>query len=260
LNAVVPSATSVVRIVERLAHEWPRGVTVATLVDELAMNRSTCFNVVSTLSQAGWVARLDRHGGWTLGPKIFEIGSLHENERFADVQTELASLAEQLKLVVFLAEKSRSGAYVVIARADRGRGVRVTVEVGNRFPYGAPALMACFEAWTPAEVLERLVREHPLPRFTETSVTTLAGLKETLAQVRARGFAYSVRRFVQSQSGVAAPVIDSRGHVIYVLCTLGFSTVLDDRNVMEVGARLRDSAATISRYLGGGEPRTGVSV
>jgi IclR family acetate operon transcriptional repressor len=244
------SVVTATRILERLATTWPKGVAIASLINELAIRRSTCFSIMSTLSDEGWAVRINRQAGWTLGPKVFEIVGLHSNEPFEEIQRDLAELAEDLGLTVFIAQQARSGEYVVIARADLARGVRITVEVGDRFPMVAPALMACFEVDSdPEEVASRL-RAHPDPIVADPTLRTAAGVEQLLAEIRTRGFASSVQRYDYAQSGIAAPIYGARNTVVYSLCALGLSTVLNDENATSVGRRIKMTADLISGRLG----------
>lgn len=256
MSGDVPAVSLSIRIVERLAGQWPAGVPTAVLVRELGMNRSTCYNILSTLLDSEWVGKLDGRSGWTIGPRMFALARLNRNHNFVEVQATLESLSHELGLVVFIAQKSNGGEYVVIARADRGFGVRVTAEVGDTFPFGAPALMQSFEAWTQQERLRELVRQHGLTRFTDYSVASFGELTEILAEVRKSGFSYSIQRFDLAQSGVAAPIFDARSQPTRVLCTLGFFTDLNEHNVIETGVRLRGVAQEITRLLGGTLPAT----
>ena len=250
----VPAVKLSIQILERLARDWPHGVSTAQLVERFGMNRSTCYNILSTLLGSEWVSKLDGRAGWTIGPRIFALTSVRDNSNFADVQSELEALSRQLGFVVFVAAKANNGEYVVIARADRRFGVRVTAEVGDRFPFAAPAILESFEAWTESAELERLVGQYGLQQFTEHSVTGVPELKTILAKVRQVGYSYSVQKFDLAQSGVAAPIFDARARPTLVLCTLGFSTNLNEDNVRDVGARLRETAGVITGRLGGSVP------
>jgi DNA-binding IclR family transcriptional regulator len=75
-----------------------------------------------------------------------------------------------------------------------------------------------------------------------------------LADVRRDGFSCSVRQFDLAQGGAAAPVFDARGRPSLVLCTLGFSSELNEHNVRQVGAQLRDGAQRLTQRIGGVNP------
>ena len=251
----VPAVSASVRILELLAAEWPAAVSPGTLVTELKLNRSTCYNILATLQRAGWATSLGDRAGWTLGPRLLTLTGVSKGIVAAVVQEEIGALSHALGLVVFAVERDGSGGYTVVAVAERRAGVRVTAGVGDHFPFSAPAIMQAFEAWTPRPELDRLIQRHGLEQFTEFTVTDPDALQAVLAQVRRDGFSCSVRQFDLAQGGAAAAVFDGRGRPSLVLCSLGFSSELNEHNAAEVGALLRDGAQRLTERIGGVSPK-----
>lgn len=243
--------SAAVRILERLAQAWPDAVAPGTLVSELKLNRSTCYNIVGTLQQAGWVVAREGRPGWTLGPRLLTITGVPDKVRLEVAQEEIEALSAELGFVVFVAVRQPGAGHHVLAVAERGTGVRVTVSVGDTFPFSAPALMQACMAWMdPAEAGQILAAE-PVIAFTGRTITDRRGLDAALTRVRTVGYAESVQQYNMAQSGVAAPVFDSRGAVRYVVCSLAFSTELDETNVAAAGNAIRRCAEAITLRTGG---------
>ena len=114
----VPAVASSVRVIERLAADWPEPVSPRVLVDELGLNRSTCYNILATLQSVGWVRSLGDRAGWTLGPKLLTLTGVTDDMALGIVREELDRLTRRLGFVVFVAEPDGSGGYVAIARAE----------------------------------------------------------------------------------------------------------------------------------------------
>jgi DNA-binding IclR family transcriptional regulator len=254
VSSSVPAVISSVRIIERLAGEWPSGVATSVLVSDLEMNRSTCYNILATLQESGWVTNLGARAGWRLGSRLFALGG-GQDQQLRFVQSVIEDLSQDLGFVVFVAERHPKGGYGVIAKAERRSGVRVTAAIGDQFVFSAPALMQAFEAWTPREEFDRLVAKHGVTQFTEFTVTDPDHLHDRLAEVRRRGYSRSIREYNLAQGGVAAPIFDARGRTTLVLCTLGFSTDLNEKNVDAVGTRMREAADRVTERLGGKLPK-----
>lgn len=250
----VPAVTSSVRILERLAAEWPHAVAPRELVNELGLNRSTCYNIMATLQRAGWVTSMGERSGWTLGPKLLTLTGVTDDMALNVAQTEIDALSRRLGFVVFLAEPDGSGGYVVVAKAERQVGVRVTVGVGDDFPFSAPALMQAFHAWRDPADFDLLADRVGVRPFTEHTVTDRAELHRQLAETRDRGFSTSLQQFDLAQSGVAAPVFDRRGEVHRVVCSLAFFSELHRDNVMRIGALIAACADRITQRIGGKSP------
>jgi IclR family acetate operon transcriptional repressor len=169
-------------------------------------------------------------------------------------QEEIEALSAELKFVVFLAARQPGAGHHVLAVAERSSGVRVTVSVGDTFPFSAPALMHASLAWTAPAEADRILDGEQVIAFTGKTVTGREGLHKAFAKVRSVGYAESVQQYNMAQSGVAAPVFDSRGAVRYAVCSLAFSSEIDDSNVAAAGAAIRRCAEAITLRTGGTLP------
>jgi DNA-binding IclR family transcriptional regulator len=251
---IVPAVASSVRIIERLASEWPDPVSPRALVTELDLNRSTCYNILATLQSKGWVRSLGDRAGWTLGPKLLTLTGVTDDMALGIVREEIERLTRSLGFVVFVAEPDGSGGYVVVARAEQRRGVRVTVGVGEYFQFSAPALMYAFHAWQEPELFEQAVKRLGIKAFTPDTITDHDAVMAELEQTRKRGFSISLQQYDTAQSGVAAPVFDHHGKVTRVLCSLAFSSELNSNNVERTGELLAECGLRITERIGGRLP------
>lgn len=250
----VPAVSSAVRILERLAAEWPHPVAPKDLVSELGLNRSTCYNILATLQRAGWVTSTGERSGWMLGPKLLTLTGVTDDMAASVAQQEIDELARRLGFVVFLAAPDGSGGYVVTAKAERAIGVRVTVGVGEGFPFSAPAIMQAYHAWQPAAVVDEWVDRLGLKQFTPHTVVGRDELHAVLATTREHGYSTSIQQYDMAQSGVAAPVFDRRGQVAAVVCSLAFFTELHEDNAGRIGAMVSACAERITARTGGRRP------
>jgi IclR family transcriptional regulator, acetate operon repressor len=250
----VPAVLHAVRLLERISREWPDPVASGTLIEELELNRSTCYNILGTLQRAGWTASRGDRGGWSLGPRLLAMARVSDDWAGEIVQQELDALSQRLGFIAFALQRHGPGEYAVTAKGDRGQGVRITVGIGDTFPFSAPAIMRAFCAWSePAEVT-RLVDRYGVRAFTPETVTEPAGLRAVLAQVRERGYAVSVREYDLGQSGVSAPVFDARGQVAQVICSLAFASELNESSVDKAGELVRECGLRITERTGGITP------
>ncbi|MFJ9243878.1 IclR family transcriptional regulator [Streptomyces sp. NPDC101776] len=257
MTARVPAVASTARIIERIAADWPEPVSPRVLVSELNMNRSTCYNILATLQDAGWVRSLGDRAGWTLGPRLLTLTGVTDDVASAIVREEIDQSARRLGFVVFAAEPDGSGGYVVVARAEHRRGIRVTVGVGEYFQFSAPALMYAFHSWSDPETFSDEIARVGVNAFTPNTLTERAAILAEAEQTRGRGFSVSLQQYDVAQSGVAAPVFDRHGQVAMVLCCLAFSSELRRDNVEAVGRLLAAGGLRVTERLGGrvpGEP------
>lgn len=250
----VPAVTNAVRLLERMADEWPDPIPTGTLIRELGINRSTCYNVLRTLQRSGWAATGGARAGWSLGPRLLTLTGTPAGAVTAIVQRELDDLSRRLGFVVFACQRTADGRYWVLAKAERGQGVRVTVSAGDSFPFSAPAIMQAYHAWDAPAEFDSLAARHGIERFTPRTVTGLARVHELLRLTRQHGYGTSLQEYDEAQAGVAAPVFGAKGTVIMVLCSLAFSSELDESNIAGAGEQVRDAALRITAQTGGRPP------
>ena len=250
----VPAVMNAVRLLERIARDWPEPVPSGVLIDDLELNRSTCYNILGTLQRAGWAATRGDRSGWWLGPRLLAIVDASQDWMREVVQQELDDLSKHLGYLVFAVRRHGSAEYAVLAKADRGKGVRITVGLGDTFVFSAPAIMRAFLAWSDPTEADRVIDKNDLVAFTPETVVDRDALRTELAETRRRGYGISIREYDLGQSGVSAPVFDEHGRVTMVLCSLAFSSELDRSTVAEAGELIRECAARITERTGGTLP------
>lgn len=247
----VPAVQNAVRLLERIARDWPDPVASGVLIDELQLNRSTCYNILGTLQRAGWAASRGDRAGWSLGPRLLAVARVSEDWLSEIVQQELDRLSQRLRFIAFAVQRHGRGEYAVLAKADRGKGVRITVGLGDTFPFSAPAIMRAFHAWSDRAEVDKLIDRHGIEAFTPETVVDRARLHEVLRRTRTCGYGVSIREYDLGQSGVAAPVFDARGQVSLVICSLAFSSELNESTVDDVAASVRECGLRITERTGG---------
>ncbi len=250
----VPAVLNAVRLLERIVLGWPEPVASGTLVEDTAVNRSACYNILGTLHRAGWTASRGDRAGWAPGPRLLAFARACDDWISVVVREELDVLSRRLGLMALALRRQGPDAYAVCAKGDRGRGVRITVDVGQVFPFSSPAIMRSFHAWSDPARFDALADEYGIEAFTPQTVTSRPELHEILRITRGRGYAVSTREFTTDRSEVAAPVFDHRGRVVMVVHTLAFASGLETGDVRRIGTLVRDCGLRISERTGGVEP------
>jgi IclR family transcriptional regulator, acetate operon repressor len=249
----VSGVLAAIRIVERLRDEWPSGVRAGALARELNINRSTCYTILGTLERSGWLVPADDDHAWMLGPGLTRLAAIQGGHVMQTLQREMERLARDRQIVVFATSHRVDDRYLVVGKAESPRPIRITVDIGETFPFSAPVLMRVFAAWQPDSELRTIIRSKRIERFTNR---TLVGqrLFGELKLVRGRGYAISLGEYDLAQSGVAASVFDGHGRPRWAICTLGFSTELHTGNIEQIGKAVREAAKRVTKRIGGNWP------
>lgn len=216
------------------------------------INLSTCHHLLMTLVARGYVGQHLRDRSYFLGNKVFEISSLRSRQidlvpmAMADLRRLNADTQETVHLEVL-----RGTDLTTLAKLESRLPVRVGTDAfGKANAAHATATGKAILAWLPENEMMRVIAEKGLSRFTEKTITTLAGLVEELRLVRRSGYSTDCEEFTAGVTCVGAALRDHSGAVIgSVSCSMPAMRA-DKAHVDAVTKAVRRCAATISSRLG----------
>lgn len=241
-----PAVARAVRILEYLAHVQPEA-SLSDIAVALQLNKSTCFNILKSLTQSGIVVRDARFPIYRLGPKLIELGTAsRRNYSYrALVKREVEPLVERYQLACLLGQLLPDDAGIVVT--DRvmpsGRDV-MTAPIGQVHPLSVPAMGRAVLANRPFSEVVRL-----------SDVLSLKGddalekLKVQLDHFRKIGYATSLEEHQAGVNAVAATVSGPDGEIAIVLCLLGPAAEFPSDRVHDAGQELRETARRLESAL-----------
>jgi DNA-binding IclR family transcriptional regulator len=94
------------------------------------------------------------------------------------------------------------------------------------------------------------LRKHPLPRFTEHSLTDPERFLVSVETTAVSGLAIDHEEYLTGVNAVAVPISGLEHSLIGLLCVLGFASHFDDEAMQCAGELLKAEAESISRSLG----------
>ena len=252
----VPAVAHAIAILRYLRDAPPDRATAAGIARALGLNRSSAYNILRTLEADLFVTRNPASHQYELGPTLAELGSRSSRtpaDYAAHFLERVRATWPDLEYACIVAQPLPNDTFLVIDKLESRQPIKVTVEVGERFPATAAALGKAYLAWLPQAVVERVLAG-PLPAYTPTSITDPERFKEELARVRRLGYSESRREYYPGNNAVASPIFGPAGDVVLVACVLGFAEDLTDVDLPGCGARLRDITAEVTRAIGGLPP------
>ena len=256
----VPAATRALRVLAFLATQ-PEPVLLDAIVREVGLARSTAYHLLAAMIEEGFVVHLEDEHRYGLGVAAFEVGSGYTRqaplERIA--RRPLAALADRTGQSAHLAVlHGRDVLYVVEERAP-GRPPLVT-DVGVRLPAHLTASGRAILSALPAAQVRAL---HPdRSAFVDrhgAGPTSLSALRTLLAETRQRGYAVEDGEVTPGFTSVAAPVTDHNDLPVAGVAVTWSTPSSDEPDVGSVATATRETAAALSRRLGGRRRTVGVS-
>lgn len=179
---------------------------LAELCTRTGLPRATAHRLAVGLELHRLLGR-DEQGRWQPGPALSELAASVTDPLLDAAVVVLPRLRDLTGESVQLYRRE-AFARVCVAIAEPPTGLRDTVLVGTRLPLTAGSGAKVLVAWAEAPLQEAVLGE-----------ATFSA--QTLAQVRARGWAQSVAEREAGVASVAAPVRDATGAVVAAVSVSG---------------------------------------
>ncbi|HEY8527981.1 MAG TPA: helix-turn-helix domain-containing protein [Acidimicrobiales bacterium] len=278
----------VVAVIELLAAHPERGFSLTEVCRRLDLNKATAHALLASLTEKAWLLRHPLDKTYTLGPGLVAVAgaaAARQLELVDYARGEMRRLADDLDVQV-VASAVRGDEIVLLAVAGAARPLGVHVHPGQRVPL-TPPVGTVFLAWASPAVIDRWLRR----LGPEASEDDLERYRRALAAVRRRGYAVSLeadarvlleRALAEGDrpigevlgelgrqdylllelepahsyrlSMVAAPVFGPEGNVELALTLFDLPGQTAADQVPELGERLLDAAATVTKAIGGRPP------
>lgn len=284
-----PAVARTVALLDFLASRPTEAFSLSELARRLELNKSTTHAMLTTLADAGYVARHPVEKSYTLGPSLVALGEAATASPSVDIAQyaigEMRAMADEFG-VQCVASRIMGTEIVIIAHTGTREPLGQTLSVGHRLPF-VPPLGTVFVAWSqPAEIDAWLRRLGPGAKRTE-----LVRYRHAITAVRERGFSIGLEADARRRLGravaerdpdveriveelgheeyilmelersvsyqlslVAAPVFGPTGDVVMAVAMFGFRDPLDADELTRAGNRVVAATHAITDALHGRAP------
>ncbi len=201
----------------RTVADNPQGIGVSELARRMGLHKSTVSRLLSTLESEDAVERIPNNGGFRIGAGLIAlIPTAHHTQHLADL---LAPFVEQLAELtgeaVGLSIPNDVGSITVYQVPSR-HAVQVKDWTGVVFPLHVTSSGKHYLANLP-EVKLRAYLSKPLEKYTETTITNSAKLRERLIKIRRQGYDWTFNEFEEGLVATSAPIFNNMGRVVATL-------------------------------------------
>jgi|GEM_PF-486397 len=227
--------------------------TLSELSRAVGLAKSTCHRLVSTLIAFGYLSYDESSKYYSLGPKLFELGSVvYDSISLRKIASQhlndLLSKVGNKAIALGILEDDE------IIYVDRKEDARnpikfSTTEVGRHRPPHFGMFGLLFMAYLSDEEVERLLNKYPLGALTAKSITDPAKFKEKLDEVRKLGYSFDDEGAFENLSGVAAAIRDGSNSIVGGVGCSFISASVNDEARQAVISAVCETAAAISRSL-----------
>ncbi len=227
-------------------------VAMSEIIEALAIPKSTAYELVHTLSRAGYLTAAGRNSGLFLGHKLFALGMAYRSQ--VDLLKDGGRIVEELRdstgETVQLSILD-DGLMLVLLKEEGIKPLRIISQVGSRVPVNWAAsgrlLVSDLDDKQLRKFLAQTIRQSPSGRA-NTDVESLMG---EIRRFRKRGYGIEVNEANEHAGCVAAPVIDNSGRCIAAISIVVPEQRLAKGNREQLIAAVRQAAEKLTRRMGG---------
>lgn len=239
--------------------QGPRRLGVSALARELGLSKAVVHRILQTLVHRGLLTADPDTREYHLGPAAAALGA--RSLRESDLRTVAMPVLRELQRATGETTTVSAlvpGGRVYLDQVESTKEIKMTVEVGRRYPLHAGSSSTCMLAFlTPAQQSEVLTP--PLDGLTARTVTDPQVLRSRLAEVRRTGVAQSDGERQAGAGSVASPVFGVDGSVQGAISVCGPADRVGPAARERFVPLLVEAADRISRGMGwrGGLPTDG---
>lgn len=183
------------------------GAGVTEVADHIDVPKSTAHSYLTTLHEVGYLVKEDQEYDAAL--QFLTIGGsaavrLPSYYLLSDKVNQLADITGER--VQFITEEHGHGVYICESKGENA--VQTDVRIGKRVNLHTTAAGKAILAHLDEAELDHIITNHHLNKETERTITDEAKLRECLASIRDRGYAFNNGERIQGQRAVGAAIVD----------------------------------------------------
>jgi len=248
-----PSAPALERgllLLEMLA-ESSRGLTISELVRKAKLPKSSIHCLILTLERNGYLQQCSRTHRFRFAAKMFSLAdqALTRMEIRQLAAPYLYDLMRQTKLTVHLAVMEHDQ-IVLIEKVEPPGMLKIASWIGRRMDINCTGVGKALIANLGDEEIDRLIKEHGLPRHNENTIRSSKALKIQLAEIRRLKFAVDDEEDEIGLRCIGTPIFDRRGKALAAISICGTVSHITANNLSALAQQLVSTASEISQNLG----------
>lgn len=246
----IQSVARAINIIKFIAQNR-NSMSLAQVSRGLGLSKSTIHGLMSTLENYHYLYRDQRTGMYQLGLKLFEMGQLVYDCMDLRVLAYpiLLELSKKHEETVHLAVVGENEV-VYIEKVDGRRSVRIISQIGGRNPLYCTGVGKVLLSELEDHEVENLVERTGMKKITLYTLDTFEKLRENLAKVRERGYAFDLEEIEIGLRCIAAPVRNQRGTIVAAISLAGPSGRMSQERLIQVSEDVVQAGNAISGRLG----------
>lgn len=234
----------------------PGSLGVSEIARRLDLSKAVVHRILQALQARGLITADPETRGYRLGPAAAVLGAraLRDSDLRGAAMPVIRELQQGTGETTTVSALVPGGR-VYLDQVESRQEIKMTVEIGRRFPLHAGSSGQCILAFLP-EPQRTEIMSGRLGALTPQTIVDRNQLRDVLAAIHQTGYAYSQSERQPGAASVAAPVFGFDGAVVGALSVCGPAARVDEPACEQYAPLVREAADQVSRALGwsGGLP------
>ena len=247
---LIPNLQNAIQLIELLAMK-PEGLTLAELVQELHLAKTTIFRITQTLQYHNYLYKDEESSCFFLTRKFMRVGlsAMGEQSLVENALVHMRNLRDEIKESVLLGAMLETEV-VLLEQVMGTHPFTFYLQPGKHFNLHASAPGKVLLAYSEEKACEQTLKKLELERFNERTITTVPRLKKELKSVREKGYGTDHAEELEGVHCISAPIFNQNGSVLAAIWTTAPSSRLPHSEFEEMAAKVKDCALNISASFG----------
>jgi IclR family transcriptional regulator, KDG regulon repressor len=227
------------------------GLGVTEIANQIDINKSSVYRILSTLVQYGYIEQDSETGRYKLGYKFLEVSSklLESIDLRAEARPYLQELENLTNEVIHLVVYDQ-GEVVYIEKLEGNETLRMHSKVGKRAPMHCTSVGKAILAYLPSNVVLDILDRKGMPMHTDKTITNKDSFLQELIEVRKRGYALDLEENEYGITCIAVPIFDHLGKVIAAVSISGPTMRMTKERMEQLQSQMIQIGKKISKRLG----------
>jgi len=234
----------------KLFSEDRKEMKLTEIANELDLNKSTVYGILSTLKYHGLIDQDEKTQKYRLGLYLMRLGNLVANS--IDViniaHPIIEEVSHRLNETVHLSKLDRLE-IVYLDKVESNQSIRISTAIGTRKPAYCTGMGKVLLAFSDLNEVEKSLPDK-LQAFTPNTVIDKKVLLEELRDIKKIGYAIDREESEIGLMCIAAPIFDYNGEVKYALSVSGPTPRITGERLEKIINIAKDAARKISYKLG----------
>jgi DNA-binding IclR family transcriptional regulator len=226
---------------------YPHPVRFGQLLDSSAFPKATLYRFLQTLVSQGMLSYDPDRQTYALGMRLVRLAhAAWTHSSLAPIaRVHLDQLSKDVGETVHLAQMDASQVLYVDKR-NASQPVEMYSQAGKIGPAYCTGVGKAMMAYLPEDELARVIDQQSFHRFTPTTLTTAAELRDELEAIKTRGHAFDREEHEPGIICIAMPILTDRGRVLGAISVTGTTARRTLKELTALAPKLANVANRIS--------------